>query len=740
MIRTDLLALTPEVLAALSNRGLVKRAAKAVDGGEAPTLTVGDDGVVHATHPDGTTSTLPAVGGLAAGVCSCAAPGVCRHLLALVLTYQRQQEAATEPAPASTPARSLDGSGGAGDPTDRSPAGRAPAIDDPAGPALEGSGPAERDGPGGTGTAPAERDRPEGGDTCVAGLRGGGGPGGEQHPPGGGHEPWRWSPGEFTDDELTAALGAPALAAAGRRRRAGYTALVRRPGPADPVPQVELPTGTVRFLVPHQLGYARSDAAGGEGEAVALAVWACRVADREQSDRREAQVRVGGPAAVVDVSALDAAVALAAEVLLAGAVHTGAGAATRLAAVRRDLDAAGLRWPLLALDDLAGQLDAYAARSARYRPETLAEVLAELPARQRAVLRGGATPAQRVLGADEPAETPLRRLRLTGLGARVGDTGGEVVVDVVLAHPTAAGVLVLRREFPAAEEDRLTGHTLAGRRVAGSTLGALAAGNVVSEAAVRSAAHRLRFAAGRLARTAVTPGTGSSWAELPPALLAGDLDALAASLAERPPRLLRPRTAAESVRVLALGEVRSIGYAAGEQRLDATVTGAAGGVATVSAVHRAAAPGALDALAAALRGEHGTPRYVSGTVRRGANGLVVEVLAVVADTVVVPDLAAGTGDGILTGTLADRPDPVAAALRAGSALLAQAAHRGLRQLPAGFRDRLRAAGAGLARVGLDRCGAALTDLAGALGADPGDAAVRAWVDAQIRLLVTAESR
>ncbi|MGW4152985.1 hypothetical protein ACWEDF_07510, partial [Micromonospora chersina] len=553
-----------------------------------------------------------------------------------------------------------------------------------------------------------------------------------------GDEPWCWSPGDVTDEELAAAVGAPALAAAERRRRAGYTAVVRRPGPEDPVPQVELPTGTVRFLVPRQIGYARGDAAGGDGEAVALAVWACRAADREQPDRREAQVRVGGTVSVVDRPALDAAVTLAAEVLLAGAVHTGTGAAARLAAVRRDLDAAGLRWPLLALDELAGQLDAYAARSARYRPETLAEVLAELPARRRAVVNRGATPAQRVLGTDEPAETRLRRLRLTGLGARVRATAGEVAVDVVLAHPAAAGVLVLRREFTA-EGDPLTGHTLAGRRVAGSTLGALAAGNVVSESAVRSAAHRLRFAAGRLARTAVTPGAGS-WADLPPALLARDLDGLAATLAERPPRLLRPRTAAESVRVLALGEVRSIGYAAGEQRLEATVTGAAGGVATVSAVHRAVAPGALDALAAALGGAHGTPRYVSGTVRRGAGGLVVEALAVVADTVVVPDLAAGAGDGELAGAVADPPDPVAGALRAGSALLAQAAHAGLRQLPGGFRDRLRETGAGLARVGLDRCGAALTDLAGALGADPGDAAVRAWVDAQIRLLVTAESR
>ncbi|MEU0152844.1 hypothetical protein [Micromonospora fulviviridis] len=542
MIRTDLLALTPEVLAALSNRGLVKRAVKAVDGGEAPTLAVDGDGAVRAAHPDGVTSTLPAGGRLATGVCSCAAPGVCRHLLALVLTYQRQQ--ATESGRAPHPAP--------------------PPVGDPAGgDATEGNG---RTGDG---------DAAEGGGPTVdGGLTGRvdvAGPGGEHHGPAAvGGELWRWSPGDVTDEELAAAVGAPALAAAERRRRAGYTAVVRRPGPEDPVPQVELPTGTVRFLVPRQIGYARSDAAADDGAAVALAVWACRAADREQPDRREAQVRVGGAVSAVDRPALDAAVTLAGEVLLAGAVHTGAGAAARLAAVRRDLDAAGLRWPLLALDELAGQLDAYAARSARYRPETLAEVLAELPARRRAVVNGGATPAQRVLGTDEPAETPLRRLRLTGLGARVSETAGEVAVDVVLAHPAAAGVLVLRREFTAAEGDPLTGHTLAGRRVAGSTLGALAAGNVVSESAVRSAAHRLRFAAGRLARTAVTPGTGS-WAELPPVLLARDLDALAATLAERPPRLLRPRTADESVRVLAVGEVRSIGYAAGEQRLEATV-------------------------------------------------------------------------------------------------------------------------------------------------------------------------
>lgn len=692
MTRDDLIALTPDVLAALSNRGLVKRATREVDAGERPVLTEDADGAVRAAYPDGVTVTLPVGGGLAAGICSCPAPGVCRHLLTVVLTYQRTH--------ADAPGREV-------------------APDQPTAP--------DRQAVPGHDAASSHDAEP--GHDVTPGLDDAGAPA----------EPWRWSPGDVTDEELASAIGAPALAAAKRRLRRGYTAVVHRPDAADPVPRVELPTGTVRFLVPRQIGYARGDAADDGGESIALAVWACRAADREHPDRPEAQVRVGGPATVTDHPALDAAVALAADVLLTGVAHLGSGVDARLAAARRDLDAAGLRWPLLAVEDLAGQLEAYAARGARYRPETLADLLAELPARRRAVVNAGATPPERVLGTHEPAETPLRRVRLTGLGARVRSSGGEVGVDVVLAHPAAVSVLVLRRAYPVTGDDPHTGRELAGRRITGATLGALAGGNVVSESAVRSAAHQLRFAAGRLARTTVTPGAGD-WSGLPPGLLARDPDALAAELAGRPPRLLRPRTAAESVRVLALGEVRAIGYAAGEQRLHATVTGVDGGTATVTATHHAAAPGALDALAAALDGTHGPPRYVSGTVRRGADGLVVEPLAVVADTVVVPDLAPGVGDGRLAGAVDARPDPVAAALGAAAALLAQAAHTGLRHLPAAFPERLRATAAGLAAVGLDRCGATVSGLAGALGADPGEPAVRAWVDAWIRLSVTGESR
>lgn len=99
-VRPDLLALTPDTLAALANRGLVKRATKELDAGTVPVLTTDPDTTVRARFDDGTTTSLPPGTGLDEGDCSCAAPGVCRHLIALVLAHQRGAEADPDSAPA----------------------------------------------------------------------------------------------------------------------------------------------------------------------------------------------------------------------------------------------------------------------------------------------------------------------------------------------------------------------------------------------------------------------------------------------------------------------------------------------------------------------------------------------------------------------------------------------------------------------------------------------------------------
>ena len=94
-MRADLLALTPDALAALTNRGLVKRATREVEAAP-PAVTTDPDGTVRGTYQDGPGTALPP-GGLERGTCTCGATGICRHVVGLVLAYQRSgQESSQE--------------------------------------------------------------------------------------------------------------------------------------------------------------------------------------------------------------------------------------------------------------------------------------------------------------------------------------------------------------------------------------------------------------------------------------------------------------------------------------------------------------------------------------------------------------------------------------------------------------------------------------------------------------------
>ncbi|MEY9930149.1 hypothetical protein ABH926_004791 [Catenulispora sp. GP43] len=669
--RADLLALTEDALVSLTNRGLYKRAAKEVAAGTGPAVAE-DAEAVRGTFPDGVVCALHP-GGLEAADCTCGAVGACRHVVAVVLAYQTAHQTTAADGP-----------------------------DD-----------------------------------------------GEE-----------WSPAEFTDDELEALLGKRSYATARRRFAAGYLARVHPPTAREPVPWVELPNCSVRFLVPHDLAYARSDVRDTK-EAVALAVWAWHAWTKESGEPGDRHFAVGGadtgetgadvddlaaspdvadgPAASTDdvqkagPDALASAVELAADVFLTGVSNLAAGFTPRLARVRRDLEAANLRWPLLAAEDLSDQLAAHADRAARHQQVLVADLLAELVARARVAGSSVGQPRSRVLGTEEAAEVALRRLRLTALGCRVQAVGGDRRALVFLADPAAGVVLTLDGRYQGAA----TGADLVGRRLAGSTVGVLAGGNVVTETAHRRADRRLRLAVNRVARTTVSQ-SGGAWSHLPGTLLARDLDALAAEFDRLPPRLVRPRVDAEDVRVVEVAEVEHLWYEPGSQRLTAVVHGAAGGTARIVSEHRSVAPGALDALADAL---HREPRYVSATVRRGRGGLVLTPIAVVAEgRVVVPDLAAGDGSKDLDDGAALVPDPLTAAIESAFELLAEMVHRGARHLPQSFGTRLDTTADRLDSAGLGRCGADLRGLNRTLGPAPGRAAFDAWSDAAIRLITMAELR
>jgi hypothetical protein len=90
MARKDLLALTEDDLALLSNKGTVNRAVRELDENEVTfTLTEDDQGNVAIDWSDGVHSNLPASKSLADSICSCPSTTMCRHLIRAALAYQR---------------------------------------------------------------------------------------------------------------------------------------------------------------------------------------------------------------------------------------------------------------------------------------------------------------------------------------------------------------------------------------------------------------------------------------------------------------------------------------------------------------------------------------------------------------------------------------------------------------------------------------------------------------------------
>ncbi|MFO0728846.1 MAG: SWIM zinc finger family protein [Myxococcota bacterium] len=98
-MRDDLLALSPELLAQLYNPGLVKRAEREIAAGQGPALEESPDGTLAARFPDATQVLLAPAQDLAKASCSCGASAMCRHRIALALSYLQKTPQTQAPAP-----------------------------------------------------------------------------------------------------------------------------------------------------------------------------------------------------------------------------------------------------------------------------------------------------------------------------------------------------------------------------------------------------------------------------------------------------------------------------------------------------------------------------------------------------------------------------------------------------------------------------------------------------------------
>jgi len=646
-MRNDLAALSPEALASLSSRGLLKRAQRMVETGLGPTKIEEAEDVVTARFADGTTTALAPDQTLAQARCSCGAVFACRHGLAVVLAYQKR----------------------------------------------EGGGATE--------------------------------------------EAVRWDPGTVDEKEVRKLIGSLGRARANRLMRGGIVVKCDY----EPHPTARLPTCTLQFLVPNDLTHARCDCELGTAcEHLLIAVRAFKQAGGVE----DATVELAATGEV-DLEATDEATELAHEVIWQGMSNAPEALDARFERVRQKLDADGQVWPISLVGELEEALGWYRSRSARYRP-ALAEAAAELEARCRAA-RGDALPVGMVLGTAEAAETRLAELRLMSLGARVRSEGSTAITQVFLVDADTGNVLVYRFEVTAKARRNQktppsapTAAQLATREVVkGVRLVDLAGGQLLTQTAARRPSRELVLTKATGTQVVREPG---DWSTLGPPIVIETIAELAERARKRPPVLLRPRVLAEDVHVLKVQEAQGVRWSPGEQALVGTLVLASGESVHLERRHRAAAPNAISALAAALADE---PQWVSGEVRFTEAGMLVSPTAVrTAERLVVPDLEVEADVELALGGAHAPATPLGATIDDAAGALDEGAHRGLLAASEAWGQRVAESAARLEAHGLGRIGAAMRAAGesamkarvGGRKAAP-EASAR-WMDARIALVLARE--
>lgn len=103
-MRSDLLALTADDLAAVANRGLLKRARREIEAGDLTAQwTESEDETIRAVWSDNVTCTLPGGKTVRDAQCTCGALEMCRHILRTVLAWQIRQAPGSAGSGASQP-------------------------------------------------------------------------------------------------------------------------------------------------------------------------------------------------------------------------------------------------------------------------------------------------------------------------------------------------------------------------------------------------------------------------------------------------------------------------------------------------------------------------------------------------------------------------------------------------------------------------------------------------------------
>ncbi len=298
---------------------------------------------------------------------------------------------------------------------------------------------------------------------------------------------------------------------------------------------------------------------------------------------------------------------------------------------RQAAEACNWRWVSESLRQLRASVDAFHARASHYHAGECLRQLAALNSRlasaQEMVRRDcvGEVPPmpwRTVVGAGIAGEAKLDHLRLVSLGMRSWQDFQQYGLRIWFTDPDTGSILHLSRSWPRSEQENAPAAT---RRLFTFQAGALAGGQIVSQAAKRSAEGELLLGT-RNRLSSVVPLSPDAWQMLSAPLRQPGIVALREYLRQRPPVSVRPLNQVDNLFILPVAECISLGWDSSRQTLDAQVISGEGedNVLTLSLPASASSPFAVERMASLLRQQDDPVCLVSGFVSFTEGQLTLE--------------------------------------------------------------------------------------------------------------------
>ncbi len=562
MPRTDLLMLSEDDLAALTNRGTVKRAQKELEAGQ-PSVTFeeGADECLVFTWSDGIRCEFPAGKSIHDARCSSGALGITRHIVRSVLAYQKNHRDQASPNSGPANATQNDNPAETADALLVREAPPSPSSSATDAESLDGRQDVPSNVTPSTQVARAAETRPEG------------------RVPQGHAEASVWDPGQISDEALVSIFGAATVTRARTRFQEGT--LVELFRGKKPYAIFLDENCCVRFLVPGDARYVTADCVESVlPRYVAMAVWAFReLPGDKQHGLLSLQQKI--QAAPVDLlGELDKVlIALATQ----GVSQLSATFIARLARLENQLRDQALIWPAELIAELTHLVEHYQQHDARFDPLEVSHIVGELVARARAILRDkGQVPQMLIRGSRAERPFDIEAGRYVGLGIAFRTSRHSTTVNAYLQATDTGIVTTIERSYAHAASGTTPQSSSAATTPAkpfhelseislyrGVSLARLAQSQVLLKTAKRTVAGELI-----LPRSATSfslnPQT-FQWEQLKPPLLAENFDQVRARLEYQPPGYLGPRRRTAGLVVIPLKRLEAAEFDIVTQKLRATL-------------------------------------------------------------------------------------------------------------------------------------------------------------------------